>query len=602
MSSTVARLLTGLHFHSFTYDFHLRMLANFLSGRDAEFFKSGYDTNAFLADFLQYYGCRPAYAQNCVYEERLAYKLGFGVRGLLAWNKLVDTHTNYGWKALRLKQISHESVPQRDYVLVSCSQVPSLSNDSLSLRAVLYDMEQSIKQSDYLFVVVYMIQIIPPNEPIKPPPVLALQSSSRVRHESAPMTPLSAMVPFAKVDVEAEQVIVVADIETEKLQKIVNSEGDETTIEGRRRFSSGGVLSATPPVDIPLPKQSNETDSFREPKMPMFPVSPRSIPKEPIVMPIEFAIEAHNLTVHSTRFSQLLPEDSQLPLPIANVIETRSIDGVGERGEEDGGHDEADGYEDDGRTDAERETEIDDKPSRRHRQERAGDIPEEKFAFYVTFVSEKQKMLQQWIEDSMQAYKNDLKRAVEAAERQCRVEKIWVNIVQLPPRTGLQQKQAIQKLLNMTKDWNKNDPWKPMDYALHDTAGPEDLELMCSLVTALRLDEREPLLSEMLRGCDHARLCRFLLCRYGPQQCKFFSYKTCYKKAIVIINPNYQNQLFLVKFNERGQTPVIEVLFKGVSAMNETNSLKCMWVDKAVDEIIHVCMTFLWSEMNVHKG
>lgn len=34
MSSTVARLLTGLHFHSFTYDYHLRMLANFLSGRD----------------------------------------------------------------------------------------------------------------------------------------------------------------------------------------------------------------------------------------------------------------------------------------------------------------------------------------------------------------------------------------------------------------------------------------------------------------------------------------------------------------------------------------------------------------------------------------
>ena len=31
-------------------------------------FRPGYHMNAFLVDFMQYYGCRPAFARNCVYE------------------------------------------------------------------------------------------------------------------------------------------------------------------------------------------------------------------------------------------------------------------------------------------------------------------------------------------------------------------------------------------------------------------------------------------------------------------------------------------------------------------------------------------------------
>lgn len=31
-------------------------------------FSPGYNTHAFLVDFLEYYGCRPPNARNCVYE------------------------------------------------------------------------------------------------------------------------------------------------------------------------------------------------------------------------------------------------------------------------------------------------------------------------------------------------------------------------------------------------------------------------------------------------------------------------------------------------------------------------------------------------------
>ena len=35
---------------------------------------------------------------------------------------------------------------------------------------------------------------------------------------------------------------------------------------------------------------------------------------------------------------------------------------------------------------------------------------------------------------------------------------------------------------------------------------------------------REPLLEQIMEMADHVRLCRFLLARYGPQQCRFFEY------------------------------------------------------------------------------
>lgn len=36
-------------------------------------FNPGYNTTDFLVDFLRYYNCRPPYARNCIYEEKVWY-------------------------------------------------------------------------------------------------------------------------------------------------------------------------------------------------------------------------------------------------------------------------------------------------------------------------------------------------------------------------------------------------------------------------------------------------------------------------------------------------------------------------------------------------
>ena len=67
-------LIQRCHVHSFTYDFHLRVTSKYLLTNGPELlFAPGFNTNAFLIDFLQYYGCRPSFARNCIYEERAIY-------------------------------------------------------------------------------------------------------------------------------------------------------------------------------------------------------------------------------------------------------------------------------------------------------------------------------------------------------------------------------------------------------------------------------------------------------------------------------------------------------------------------------------------------
>ncbi|VDM65306.1 unnamed protein product, partial [Strongylus vulgaris] len=126
------------HLHSFTYDFHLRMLSKYLVGKDNVLFSPGYNTHAFLVDFLEYYGCRPPSARNCVYEERCAYNLQYGVRGSNVWDHFLSCDKNYKWRVLKLKNSEERMSDQRrdDFMLVS--SVPATSNDGVSSFAVFF--------------------------------------------------------------------------------------------------------------------------------------------------------------------------------------------------------------------------------------------------------------------------------------------------------------------------------------------------------------------------------------------------------------------------------------------------------------------------------
>ncbi|CAG7825302.1 unnamed protein product [Allacma fusca] len=59
------KVKVSMHLHSFTYDFHLRSIHSYLSGRQL-IFKQGYHLTNFLDDFIKYYPKGPNFARNTV--------------------------------------------------------------------------------------------------------------------------------------------------------------------------------------------------------------------------------------------------------------------------------------------------------------------------------------------------------------------------------------------------------------------------------------------------------------------------------------------------------------------------------------------------------
>lgn len=96
------QIVSKCHIHSFTYDFHLRMVSTYLIGGTQVLFNRGYNTSAFLIDFLQYYNCRPPSARNCIFEEDCPFDK-LKVPGNDIWENFLKNAKKYSWDVVRLK-------------------------------------------------------------------------------------------------------------------------------------------------------------------------------------------------------------------------------------------------------------------------------------------------------------------------------------------------------------------------------------------------------------------------------------------------------------------------------------------------------------------
>lgn len=60
----VDRVKVAMHMHSFLYDFHLRCITRYMSGKHA-FFRESYHLVSFFDDFGNYYQKAPSFARSC---------------------------------------------------------------------------------------------------------------------------------------------------------------------------------------------------------------------------------------------------------------------------------------------------------------------------------------------------------------------------------------------------------------------------------------------------------------------------------------------------------------------------------------------------------
>uniref|UniRef100_A0A914GZY5 Uncharacterized protein n=1 Tax=Globodera rostochiensis TaxID=31243 RepID=A0A914GZY5_GLORO len=134
-------LIRQCHVHSFVYDFHLRMIMRYLVGEGQVMFNPGYNINAFLIDFLQYYACRPPLARNCVYEE-IVHCSDLKVSALSIWEHFMCSEQRFGWKVIRLKNLDSSD----EFMLIAKERRAAFGLDYELVRVVINPREQREKE------------------------------------------------------------------------------------------------------------------------------------------------------------------------------------------------------------------------------------------------------------------------------------------------------------------------------------------------------------------------------------------------------------------------------------------------------------------------
>ncbi|KAK4871539.1 hypothetical protein RN001_015663 [Aquatica leii] len=113
-----------MHLHSFTYDFHLRCIRNYVGGSSSgEKVCEGYHLTHFLDDFMKYYNKAPNFARNLVHEETIAIN-DLTTDGKQLYDYLLSNVNKYGMDVFSMQGDDGECT---EYVLVQMESIPQMS-------------------------------------------------------------------------------------------------------------------------------------------------------------------------------------------------------------------------------------------------------------------------------------------------------------------------------------------------------------------------------------------------------------------------------------------------------------------------------------------
>lgn len=130
-----------MHLHSFTYDYHLRAIHSYISGR--QLFQRGYHLISFLDDFIKYYQKAPNYARNHVYSDNLVFE-SQQITADQLYNYIINHNQDYGIDVFSMNStfsIDHNGTNE-EYVLLN-----------LSSHRIPYTDENNLKKEDNFDIV-----------------------------------------------------------------------------------------------------------------------------------------------------------------------------------------------------------------------------------------------------------------------------------------------------------------------------------------------------------------------------------------------------------------------------------------------------------------
>ncbi|CAG9855485.1 unnamed protein product [Phyllotreta striolata] len=134
-----------MHLHSFTYDYHLRSIHNYLSDvSTANKICDGYNVHQFLDDFLKYYNKAPNFARNLVHTETLTIE-NLVTEGKQLFDYLLRNVSQYDFKIVQMDVHDGES----EFILIQVTSAPQISykdsqdqqhTDDFDITLVVYNL------------------------------------------------------------------------------------------------------------------------------------------------------------------------------------------------------------------------------------------------------------------------------------------------------------------------------------------------------------------------------------------------------------------------------------------------------------------------------
>uniref|UniRef100_T1IR37 A-kinase anchor protein 2 C-terminal domain-containing protein n=1 Tax=Strigamia maritima TaxID=126957 RepID=T1IR37_STRMM len=128
------KLKTLIHLHSFTYDYHLRSIHAYISGRQF-IFRQGYHLTSFLEDFVRYYQKSPNFSWNLV-SQGILISDNTTTPAYLVYDHLLNHDKLYGMRVLRMVPFvqDHDQDVDNEYVLVQISHKKVSYKDGNEMR------------------------------------------------------------------------------------------------------------------------------------------------------------------------------------------------------------------------------------------------------------------------------------------------------------------------------------------------------------------------------------------------------------------------------------------------------------------------------------
>ncbi|KAF5294731.1 hypothetical protein FQA39_LY00215 [Lamprigera yunnana] len=152
-----------MHLHSFTYDFHLRCIRNYVGGiNSVEKVCEGYHLIHFLDDFMKYYNKAPNFARNLVHEEKITIS-ELTTEEKQLYDYLLSNVNQYGMDVFSTKGDDGEC---REYVLVQMANTPQMSykdfqdcqhTDDFDVTLVLSRLPPEVESNIALHLQYYLI-------------------------------------------------------------------------------------------------------------------------------------------------------------------------------------------------------------------------------------------------------------------------------------------------------------------------------------------------------------------------------------------------------------------------------------------------------------